>query len=74
MTSKTKNFQVLAKSKPEISLAQHIDDCLNICEQLLLCFSHLPVQNYYFGVLCAMLLFFMIRGSRIQSFSVFYMG
>ena len=45
MTSKTKNFQVLAKSKPENSLAQHIDDCLNICEQLLLCFSHLPVQN-----------------------------
>ena len=26
--------QVLAKSKPEVSLAQHIDDCLNIWQQL----------------------------------------
>ena len=37
--------QVLAKSKPEISLAQHIDDCLNIWQQLSLCFSRLPIQN-----------------------------
>lgn len=37
--------QVLAKSKPEVSLAQHIDDCLNIWQQLPYCFSRLPIQN-----------------------------
>lgn len=38
-------LQVLAKSKPEVTLAQHIDDCLNIWQQLSLCFSRLPLQN-----------------------------
>lgn len=37
--------QVLAKSKPEVTLAQHIDDCLNIWQQLPHCFSRLPIQN-----------------------------
>ena len=39
--------QVLAKSKPEVTLAQHIDDCLNIWQQLPHCFSRLPIQNVY---------------------------
>lgn len=37
--------QVLAKSKPEVSLIQHIDDCLNIWQQLTRCFSRLPIKN-----------------------------
>lgn len=37
--------QVLAKSKPEVTLAQHIDDCLAVYHQLTLCFSRLPFQN-----------------------------
>ena len=39
------DLQVLAKSKPEVTLAQHIDDCLNIWQQLSLCFSRLPIQD-----------------------------
>ncbi|WP_294143250.1 CRISPR-associated helicase Cas3' [uncultured Sanguibacteroides sp.] len=39
------NFQVLAKSEPEITLKQHIEDCLNIYRQLRFCFPNLPVLD-----------------------------
>lgn len=38
-------FRVLAKSDPEISLRQHIDDCLSIYEQLKVCVPNLPIKN-----------------------------
>lgn len=44
-TSNSKVFQVLAKSEPEISLEQHIEDCLNILKQLTFCFPNLPFQE-----------------------------
>lgn len=37
--------QVLAKSEPEVSLKQHIDDCLSIYEQLIECFPNLPLVD-----------------------------
>lgn len=39
------DFRVLAKSNPEISLKQHIDDCLHIWMQLKTCIPNLPVPN-----------------------------
>lgn len=48
MKETTKNntvFQVLAKSKPEILLTEHIKDCLHIAEQLSVCFPQLPIKN-----------------------------
>ncbi|KAA6348128.1 CRISPR-associated nuclease/helicase Cas3 [termite gut metagenome] len=36
---------VLAKSEPEISLIQHIEDCLCIYNQLKKCIPNLPVKN-----------------------------
>ena len=36
---------VLAKSEPEISLRQHIDDCLHIMEQLKNCVPDVPVGH-----------------------------
>ncbi len=41
-----KEFQVLAKSKPEISLEQHIEDCLVILRQLMVCFPNLPFHEH----------------------------
>ncbi len=38
-------FRVLAKSKPEISLKKHIDDCLCIYNQLLTCLPNLPLED-----------------------------
>lgn len=38
-------FRVLAKSNPEISLKQHIDDCLCIFEQLQTCIPNLPLVD-----------------------------
>lgn len=35
----------MAKSNPEISLKQHIDDCLCIYEQLKICIPNLPIYN-----------------------------
>ncbi len=43
--SSSKEYQVLAKSRPEISLVQHIEDCLCVCRQLSICFSRLPFGN-----------------------------
>lgn len=37
--------QVLAKSKPELSLRTHIADCLNMGNQLRLCVQRLPVKD-----------------------------
>lgn len=45
-TPSSKDFQVLAKSKPEISLEQHIEDCLDILKQLMLCFPNLPFHEH----------------------------
>ena len=48
MKETTKNntvFQVLAKSKPEILLTEHIEDCLHIAEQLSVCFPQIPIKN-----------------------------
>ena len=39
-------FQVLAKSKPEILLTEHIEDCLHVAKQLLRCFPQLPIKNH----------------------------
>ncbi|MBO5026876.1 MAG: CRISPR-associated helicase Cas3' [Bacteroidaceae bacterium] len=39
------DFQVLAKSEPETTLKQHIDDCLNVLSRLKLCFQNIPLQN-----------------------------
>ncbi|NDW13600.1 CRISPR-associated helicase Cas3' [Bacteroides sp. 214] len=41
----TNKFQVLAKSEPEISLTQHICDCLCIYEQLRRCIPNLPLVD-----------------------------
>lgn len=41
----SKVFQILAKSNPEISLEQHIEDCLAILKQLINCFPNLPFQE-----------------------------
>lgn len=38
-------FRVLAKSNPEISLKKHIDDCLGIYKQLLVCIPNLPFES-----------------------------
>lgn len=49
MKKKTENnivFQVLAKSKPEILLTEHIEDCLHVAKQLLICFPQLPIKNH----------------------------
>ena len=43
--STTKEFQILAKSVPEIPLKQHIDDCLHIVRQLITSFPNLPVDQ-----------------------------
>lgn len=40
-----KEFRVLAKSNPEISLKQHIDDCLEIFKQLRKCMPNIPVND-----------------------------
>lgn len=46
MTAATpRNLQVLAKSKPEVSLERHIDDCLHIYTQLIVCFPNLPLAD-----------------------------
>lgn len=39
------DFEVLAKSEPETSLKQHIDDCLSILGRLKRCFPNIPLQN-----------------------------
>lgn len=39
------NFQILAKSAPATTLEQHIEDCLQIEEQLKDCFPNLPVAT-----------------------------
>ena len=41
----TDKFQVLAKSRPEISLIQHIYDCLYIYEQLKISIPNLPLMD-----------------------------
>lgn len=46
----TNNIQIeksliLAKSQPEVSLKEHVDDCLNIMRQLKTCVPGLPVDN-----------------------------
>src|SRR5574344_1167907 len=38
--------RVLAKSAPEITLKQHIDDCLIIWKQLQQCVPNLPIDNH----------------------------
>ena len=38
--------EVLAKSEPQVSLKQHIDDCLIIYEQLVKCFPNLPLMDH----------------------------
>lgn len=45
MQSNSSDFQVLAKSEPEVTLKQHIDDCLEISRQLEYCFENLPVNK-----------------------------
>lgn len=42
---KKEGFQVLAKSEPETSLKQHIDDCLSVLGRLKHCFPNIPLQN-----------------------------
>lgn len=42
----SKGFQVLAKSNPEKSLEQHIEDCLVILKQLIVCFPNLPFREH----------------------------
>lgn len=37
--------EILAKSEPQVSLKQHIDDCITIYEQLVECFPNLPLGN-----------------------------
>lgn len=36
---------LLAKSKPQVTLKQHIEDCLQICRQLKVCVPNLPVDD-----------------------------
>lgn len=43
--NKDLKLQVLAKSKPAISLKEHIKDCLNIYEQLKICIPNVPIEN-----------------------------
>ena len=43
---KVETIRVLAKSNPELSLVEHINDCINIVEQLQLCINRLPVKDY----------------------------
>jgi len=43
--SNTNQWQVLAKSEPAVTLAQHISDCLNIVKYLRLCFPNIPVKD-----------------------------
>lgn len=38
--------EVLAKSEPPISLKQHIDECLKVCESLQAAFVALPLSDY----------------------------
>lgn len=45
MQSNSSDFQVLAKSEPEVTLKQHIDDCLCVFRQLERCFENLPVDT-----------------------------
>lgn len=40
-----KDFEVLAKSEPQISIVQHIKDCHSILEQLRCCMPNLPVTD-----------------------------
>lgn len=39
------DFQVLAKSEPEMTLQHHIEDCLHIFSELKLCFHNLPLAG-----------------------------
>lgn len=36
---------ILAKSEPQVSLSQHIEDCLQVCRQLQVCVPNLPIEN-----------------------------
>lgn len=40
-----KSFPLLAKSEPQTTLQQHIEECLQIEEQLKNCFPNLPVED-----------------------------
>lgn len=50
---------VLAKSNPEVSLKQHIKDCLQVMEQLRMCLPNLPVTdgNLFWQLLRACIVF-----------------
>ncbi|MFL1682705.1 MULTISPECIES: CRISPR-associated helicase/endonuclease Cas3 [Bacteroidales] len=55
----SKEFYLLAKSEPEIPLICHIEDCLNILEQLITGFPNLPVvkKDLFWRVLAACIIF-----------------
>ena len=44
--NENRKFQVLAKSKPEISLEDHIVDCLHVAEQFPVCFPLMPLKEH----------------------------
>jgi|WetSurMetagenome_2_1015567.scaffolds.fasta_scaffold06567_3 CRISPR-associated endonuclease/helicase Cas3 len=52
-------FRVLAKSNPEITLKQHVDDCLNIYRQLKTCIPNLPFDdaNLFWNILKTSIIF-----------------
>lgn len=43
--SNTKGIPILAKSEPAVSLEMHIQDCLDVLDNLELCFPNIPVPD-----------------------------
>ena len=62
------SFQLLAKSAPTTTLEQHIEDCLQIEEQLKDCFPNLPVDVSEFWKLVRVAICFHDTGKCHQEF------
>jgi CRISPR-associated endonuclease/helicase Cas3 len=68
------SFQLLAKSNPTTTLEQHIEDCLQIEEQLKDCFPNLPVDAYDFWELVRTAICFHDAGKCHREFQKLLFG
>jgi len=74
MQSNSSDFQVLAKSEPEVTLKQHIDDCLCVYLQLEHCFENLPVDATKLWNLVKMAICFHDTGKSHKEFQKMLLG